>query len=585
MSFINIKRKKPLGRQLKKIKTRLIIYVVKTLEEKKGIVTKKNFKKNKDYKKTDQELLTEKDRKWQIILGLILAFLGFFSRFFFFKFDTYSLSDPWYKSLEIIKDISNQKWFFHKGTMMGDYAIMNFYGALTDISDLIIIESFGLLESCLLTVIIFWVVYKITYTKFIPGLIAALSFLFLYAFLPLNFNLLVQHKPSFLALTIVLPTVIFILNPTYLRKNHKSYFIWITLIFIACFFIDFFVTAVVLLPLLFLSLIFSFKCNKTYLIRSFAGFNIAFFFILIIHLVACLVYDKNLITFFASNLFSLNIYSYTPQLIAPISNLIIFYQWVSAITLGIALILFIKDRKKWKQVMVFLLYINLLLDLCYFSDSFLDLDLLYQVISVFVPILLGISFFVLLKFLSFLLPRFKIKLPVRVLLTGLGIAVVIFFLSEKPLTKIPYKKNLLKEQIIKVYDRLDTRQLPYSYAVANTYQNYAISKNSHYFIDYDFFNTSYLEQDLLYHLHIKDEEYLKQNPEIVLPKSTFIFIYNERLLSDDFLSVRVQEKTLKNIEELKKRGRKVSLYFDESMVKVYEIENIPKASKIEEMIF
>lgn len=219
LSFINIKRKKSLNSQLKKIKTRLIIYVVKTLEYKRYIVSFKNFRKNKDQKKTDQELLTKKDRKWQIVLGLLLAFMGFFSRFFFFKFDTFTLSDPWYKSLKFIKDISNQEWFFHKGTMMGDYAIMNFYGALTDISDLIIIETFGLLESALLTVIIFWVIYKITHTKFIPGLIAALSFLFLYAFLPLNFNLLVQHKPSFLALTLALPTAIFILNPTYLRKK------------------------------------------------------------------------------------------------------------------------------------------------------------------------------------------------------------------------------------------------------------------------------------------------------------------------------------------------------------------------------
>jgi len=585
LSFINIKRKKSLNSQLKKIKTRLIIYVVKTLEYKRYIVSFKNFRKNKDQKKTDQELLTKKDRKWQIVLGLLLAFMGFFSRFFFFKFDTFTLSDPWYKSLKFIKDISNQEWFFHKGTMMGDYAIMNFYGALTDISDLIIIETFGLLESALLTVIIFWVIYKITHTKFIPGLIAALSFLFLYAFLPLNFNLLVQHKPSFLALTLALPTAIFILNPTYLRKNHKSYFIWITLIFTACFFIDFFVTMIVVLPLLFLSFVLTFNCNKSYLIRAFAGFNLAFLCILGIHFFASIVYDKNLINFFASNLFSLSIYSYNPQLIAPIPQLIIFYQWIAAVTSIFAFILYMKDKKKWKQVIVFLVYINFLLGLCYFSDTFLDIDLLYQVISVFVPILLGISFFVILKFLSFILPTFKVKLPVRVFLTGFFITLVILFLSEKPLSKIPYKKNLMKEQIIQAYDRLDSKLLPYSYAVANTYQNSAIGKNSHYFIDYDFFNNGYLEQDLLYHLYKRDEDYLTKNPEIILPKSTFVFIYNERLLADDFLSKPTQERALEIITEIKNRGRKVNLFFDKSMIKVYEIENEPKSSKIKELIF
>ncbi|WP_286951020.1 hypothetical protein [Mesonia sp.] len=585
LSFINLKRGKSFQFQFKKIRSRLIIYTIRSFENRKKIISEENFKKIEDRKKTDQEFISEKQRLWQIGIGCGLAIVAFSSRYFFFEYDTFSLSEPWYNSLENIKDISSQNWFFHQGTMMGDYAIMNFYGALTDISDLIIIESFGLLESSLLTVIIFWVIYKITHTKFIPGLIAALSFLFLYAFLPINLNLLVQHKPSFLALTIALPTVIFILNPTYLRKKKSSYFIWITIIFTACFFMDLFVTFIVLFPFLFLSLLFSFKYNKPYLLRSFAAFDLSLLFIFITHYLASVVKDVSLFDFYTSNLFSLNIYSYTPQLITSINQLIFYYQILGGVTLLFALILFIKDRKKWLQIMVFLIYINVLLVLNSFGDSFIDVDLLNQLYSVFIPILLGISFFVLLRFIAFLAPKFKIGLPYRIVITVSTLGVIILFLSQNPLSKVPFHQDKIKEQIIQAYDKLDKNLLPFSYAVTNTYQNVALSRKSHYFIDYSYFNNDYLVQDSLYHSHRSKTHYLQAHPELILPKSTFVFMYEDNLNAKYFNDTQTKDKTLKTIELLQQRGRKISLFFDGEFVKVYEIENEPHASKINELLF
>ena len=585
LSFINLKKGKSYLHQFRKIRSRLIIYTIRNFEKRKKIISKDNLHKRKDVEKTDQEKLSRKERIWQIGIGLGLAITGFLSRFFFFRYDTYSMSDPWYNSLENIKDISNQNWFFHKGTMMGDYAIMNFYGAITDISDLIIIESFGLLETSLIAVIIFWVLYKITHAKFIPGLIAALSFLFFYAFLPLNLNLLVQHKPSFLALTIALPTVIFVLNPTYLRKKINSYFIWLTIIFTACFFLDLFVTLIVLLPLIFLSLLFSFKRNKHYLLRTFAAFDIALLVVLFSTFIASMVKNVSLLDYFASNLFSLNIYSYTPQLITSIVNLIYYYQWLAAITLVFSLILYIKNKKKWLQVIVFLIYINILLSLTYFEDSSLDLDLVYQIISVFVPILFGISFFVLFKFFTYILPKLTLNLATRVTLTIASITIIIFFLSKNPLSKVPYQHNVLKEEIIQAYDRLDSKLLPYSYAVANTYQNVAISRNSHFFIDYTYFNKDYLVQDSIYHQHRQDENFLKNHPEVILPKSTFVFIYKDHPLANNLTAQSIQKQTLKNLKNLKRRGRNVSLFFKKDIVEVYEIENEPNSSKIKDLIF
>ena len=132
--------------------------------------------------------------------------------------------------------------------------------------------------------------------------------------------------------------------------------------------------------------------------------------------------------------------------------------------------------------MVFLIYINMLLVLNSFEDSFLDVDLLNQLYAVFIPILFGISFFVLFRFISLVIPNFKMKLPYKITITVSVVIVIIFYLSKNPLSKVPFHQDKIKEQIIQAYDQLDSNLLPYSYAVSNTYQNVAISRNSHYFI-------------------------------------------------------------------------------------------------------
>ena len=64
-----------------------------------------------------------------------------------------------------------------------------------------------------------------------------------------------------------------------------------------------------------------------------------------------------------------------------------------------------------------------------------------------------------------------------------------------------------------------------------------------------------------------------------------MFVYEESSNSKYFTEPQVQQQTLKTLEVLKQRGRKISLFFNQPEVKVYEIENEPHASKINDLIF
>lgn len=241
--FLNLKRKKSILKQLQKIRNRIILYISKNFEDNKHLITRKNFKDTLSKRSTKEQRLK---RLWQIAVGGFLGLFAFLSRYYYLQFDTFSFSDLWFVELSYVKDITAQHWFFVSDSMVGEYLIINLYAGLSGISDMIALRSFGLLESALLAIIIYWVVSKITITRRSPGLFAALFFIVLYKFLPLNLDLMTQHKSIFLALTLALPTLIFIIKPKLLKQNLVAYSRWMTYIFCA-----------VLLTNLFVSLLFA----------------------------------------------------------------------------------------------------------------------------------------------------------------------------------------------------------------------------------------------------------------------------------------------------------------------------------------
>jgi hypothetical protein len=136
-----------------------------------------------------------------------------------------------------------------------------------------------------------------------------------------------------------------------------------------------------------------------------------------------------------------------------------------------------------------------------------------------------------------------------------------------------------------------------------------ISTNKHYFINYDYFIDNYIYRDSVYNAHKKNEHYFQLHPKMVLPNSIFVFVYNlekaktnldnetsnktnhsyvldiddpESLFSD---GSRKAPQLTAIIDTLKKKGRTVKLYFNSDEVKVYEIVNVAKRSKTEDLIY
>ena len=168
----------------------------------------------------------------------------------------------------------------------------------------------------------------------------------------------------------------------------------------------------------------------------------------------------------------------------------------------------------------------------------------------------------------------------------LSIGLVVLLFQNNILTEIP-RGNIVNEEIIEAYDALEEQHLPFSYSVVNSSVNELIGKNDHFFINYHYFNREYLVRDSIYAAHRDDLKFLKKNTSIVLPNSTFVFVYNESAIADDKnkLNEQEQSETLLSLQKLRNANRGVRLFVQKTSFSVYEIINEPNATKIEDVIF
>jgi len=307
MIFMNFKKKNTLGKQLRKIYSRLILYTVIKVEKGETFIDSHNV--NKQRTNDGYSRLSGLNRKWQFALAAVILGLIYSSRFFYAAYDNHTLSESWYNEIGLIKEISAQHWFFYTGSMMGDNLLINIYGKLAHVSDAIALQSSGLIEVSVLALVLYWVAFKITGNHG-PGCIAALSFGFLYAFLPVNLNQLLQHKSIFLALTLAIPTMAFTIFPKALRLDQRVYLRWMFYFFCAIFLINLFVGLYIVPSFLVLAVIFNYKYRRVYVLRSLLAYSIALVTIGIIYSIASLIMKENLWDFFISNIFSFSSYTY-----------------------------------------------------------------------------------------------------------------------------------------------------------------------------------------------------------------------------------------------------------------------------------
>jgi len=584
LAFMNLNFKQPLKAQLRKIYTRSLLYITIKMEKGQRFLDRDNIIKPKH--KHPEHGLSQYHRNWQLAIGLLLPVLTYISRSSLFQEDVYTLSSSWFSKLNFINGISANTWFFQTGEMMGDYLLINLYAKLTHITNAQALQSFGLLESALLSLIIYWLVFKIS-RKQAPGIFAGLSFALFYGFLPINIDLIAEHKSVFTALIIALPTMYFCIYPQSFSYSKKAKFYWLITLFSAILLLDLFVGVLLLLPYLLVLFIFKLKDNLKQITQVLLAYFFSLAFIGTIYGIAALLIKEDFGDFILSNFYSFDTYTYNPHLVAPFRDLMNYYQIAAVVFLLIAIYNYFKKSHKWLASLVFLSFINLMFGIYQLDTGLVDLDILSQVLCIFLPIFFGIILNVMVNLFSIFNFSPKVGIRLEVIIGSIVITVLTIFTFPSVAT-LNFKENKTENVVFKAYSKIQSQNLPYSYAVVNALPYFSFSRNSHYYYNYDYFNNTYIELDRRFNRYKNNLEYLQNNPDIILPETMYVFVYKDIQEANQAKKAIVEKQrnlTLERLELLKMKGRDVDVYYEDETLEVYQIENRERASNINELLF
>lgn len=533
------------------------------------------------FKKNDSIL---KNIFFELALFLILAVITFVSRYYFFRYDLYSLSNMWILDLEKINAFDAQHWFLDGMALGGDLAFVNFYSKITAVSPEIALQSIGILESILLSLLLFWMMRKITLSNYFAPIIAALSFALIYTLRPVNVNFLLQTKATYLALTFAFPAMVFILKPVMLKIRKLNYFISFVVIFTVIGLIDLFTLFILLPPFLVISIFLTNRILGTRIWLSLGAYVVAGAIILGIYALACRQFQTDFFMFMHANLLSVNSYTYIPQLVLPLNKLLNYYVLSAMAGILFLLKFTFYNKENWKAAIAFLLYFISLIFIGFLKNPWVDPDLLIQSLSAFIPIVIGINAAIIVRIFKPVAVKMEKFNKYAVSLLVIGIICSAVYYQKNAIDKFSESDDVPK-QVLQVYDKISRNYFPYSYAVVNDNSTQAISVHKHFFMNYEDFLNEYPKQDSIYFKNIKNPKFFKKNPQNVIPKSVLLFVFNSKESSSFAENDSLNKTLMHQMEVLKKRGRKIELFYANKNFKVYEIINEPKSSKISDLIF
>ena len=522
-----------------------------------------------------------------LILTILIGVITFLSRYYFVIYDNYSLSDAWIYDLNKVIQFDNQYWFTYELATDGELAIVNFYAKITDVSPEIGLQVIAILESTLLAVIIFWTINKLTPSKFIAPTIAALFFSLVYVLTPLNVYFLLKGNPTFLALTFAIPAFVFYLKPKLFPVSNTSYYFSYFFLFCAIGLIDLFTLFILSPPLLFIGFVFSRVRDKRKNFLAICGYLSAMIVLYAVYYYACYYQRADLFEYLQNNLLSISSYTYVPQLILPYSEIIRYAQISTAVGLIIVLLLVVIRKENWRPTITLYLYFNFVIMLTFIKSEWLDIDMLNNSISVMLPIILGLHIAILSRLLNFALKRFEKYSPITVAMIFAAMLYFSYTLQEKSINSLTVSDQTPK-QILDAYDKISQTFFKNSYCVVNDPATQVISQNSHFFMNYEFFLNDYPTIDSINTKHRKEPDFLVKNPEYSLSKSVLVFVLNEKAIDESNIfaeNKQLQNDLIENINLLNKRGRRVNLFYDSEVLRVYEIVNEPGESKTSDLIF
>lgn len=523
---------------------------------------------------------------YTLIMALVAGVAVLLSRYFFLKNDLYTLSSLWVKNLETVKGINANILFEEHMGIMGELVMINFYSKVTGISEEVALHSFGLLECFGLACVMYWMLSYLTKSKFVAPVLGMLFYAFAYKWLPININLLIEHRSLFLGFFFAFPAMVYCVYPYKLAMSKKRYVVVMMLLFMATGFTNFFVAFIVLPLFMLVALLFSNTKTRPYVFKALWAYGIAVSITLVFHLFMNYINNGSILGFLRSSILAVESYLYFPQLAKPKEVLVQYYLYLGLIVLLFLLPLCLRQRTKWVPTLVFVVFINSYMTLDYFQFTWMDRDLYYQSLVLLVVLLIGIA----VGIVAYYIKLFVFKnLKGRVLgLTALVIGVTVSFYYTNGFYSEGLKSsNLLNTKLLSVYNELSANYLPYSYAVVNQKYGYDVSKNEHHFMSYQDFIENYQSRDSIFWEHRNDKEFLSENPQVILPESIFVFITKANSLQSNFdvgTPEHIVPKLMEQLTLLKKKKREVELFYDNEFLSIYKITNTQKASNLNDLI-
>ncbi|WP_077401387.1 hypothetical protein [Cellulophaga omnivescoria] len=522
------------------------------------------------------------------VSAFVTALAVFISRYAFLKNDLYTLSNLWVKNLSIVKKINLNKWFTSGLELKGELVFVNFYSKITGISEEIAMHSFGLIENFILGIVIYWVVSKMAKSIYVAPIVSVLFFAFYYDFMPININILLEHNPLYFALCFLLPAMLFTLKPTMLVVSKNRYTLIVFLLYVVVCFVNLFVAVFIVPVFLVIAVLCVNKINKKYVFKSILAFVAALGFMLSVYGTASYFVNKSFADFLYRSLLLVDVYTYFPHLAITLNNLLFAYKAIAIITFLVLLPKLFFNKEKWLPALIFVMFFIVITFLVNLNFKWLDVDLYYQSLSVFIVVVIGILVGVLTAYIkdTFLLDVRKYK-PIIVLFLFVIIALTAYKFNPVYTNYVVANKQELKTSVLNVYHNLSTNNLPYSYGVVNSSYGHFLSESEHTFINYKDFLANYTHRDSIYHLNKNNKPFLKANPEYVLPNSVFVFVSKTTEKENEghlVTNTAIVQKIETVLHTLTSKNRTVKVYYKTPNLTVYKIVNIPNSTNLNNLI-
>lgn len=274
-------------------------------------------------------------------------------------------------------------------------------------------------------------------------------------------------------------------------------------------------------------------------------------------------------------------------MILPYGQLIQYFQY-STLGGGVLILFFlILKRETWGATIAFFLYFNFLVFLTTLNNQWIDRDMIINSLTIFLPVIFGLNAALVIRLFNLVLYRWERFTPYTAFLLIGGLIYASIYYQQNNIDKLTESDETPKH-ILDAYDKISKTYFPFSYSIVNDPATQVISTNKHFFMNYDYFLEDYPKVDSIYFKNVKDPKFLIKNPQYALTKSVLVFVLNENSKAENNIfseNKYLSTELMKELEMLRKRGRKITLFYDTKILKVYEIVNVPGESKITDLIF